>query len=97
MKNKLKIFLSVGVALATALLSGCATTHSPVLYTPPLRMATNPTTPQRTTPQVIAVWIAPYVDSADNFHGSNTIYTVVMPSRWVSLQNVTTQKGTAHG
>lgn len=97
MKNKPSVFFGLSVAFAAVLLSGCATTHNNVLYTAPLRIATNPTMPGRTTPQVIAVWIAPYVDSADNFHGSNTIYTVVMPSRWVSSENITTHKVTTHG
>lgn len=63
------------------LLGGCAT-QTPIVYHPPKVIQASPKTPKRSRPQVVAVWIAPYIDKGGNLHGSDTVYTVVQPSQW---------------
>ncbi len=39
--------------------------------------------PLRTNESIQRVWVAPFVDSHDNYHAASTVYTVMTPSHWL--------------
>ena len=41
--------------------------------------------PFRTTDKVMRIWMAPFVDSQDNYHSSNYLYTVIQDSAWKGM------------
>ena len=41
--------------------------------------------PQRTSERTLRVWIAPFEDTAHNFHAASVVYTVLEKSHWAGM------------
>ena len=51
-------------------------------FSTPYASTIQPGQPLRLRDTVMAVWIAPYEDSASLYHDASTVYAVMVPSRW---------------
>lgn len=72
------------ILLGVFFLAGCSTLH-PVVYSPPQFSAPKNTAPRRIPAVVQTIWIAPFIDSAGNYHSESFEYCVVRKAHWGTL------------